>query len=157
MDECDDRKPGHAALRKGRASLANTAYLITTTTVRRTPLFTDFQAACTAALCFESPLLLGDNRMLAWVLMPDHAHWLIQLGERDNLSELVVRLKSASARQANRRLGRQGALWSKAFHDHALRQEEYLRETARYIVANPLRAGLATRVGDYPFWNALWL
>jgi hypothetical protein len=28
---------------------------------------------------------------------------------------------------------------------------------ARYIVANPLRAGLVSRVGHYPFWNAVWL
>ena len=30
-------------------------------------------------------------------------------------------------------------------------------DVARYIVANPLRAGLVTKIGDYPFWNAVWL
>ena len=29
--------------------------------------------------------------------------------------------------------------------------------TARYVVANPLRAGLVTSIGDYPFWDAAWL
>ncbi|MFV3290267.1 transposase, partial [Pseudomonas sp. NY11955] len=28
---------------------------------------------------------------------------------------------------------------------------------ARYIVANPIRAGLVSRVGDYPHWDAVWL
>jgi len=28
---------------------------------------------------------------------------------------------------------------------------------ARYIVANPLRAGLVERIGDYPLWDATWL
>ncbi|MBB5859537.1 hypothetical protein GGR69_001194 [Xanthomonas arboricola] len=28
---------------------------------------------------------------------------------------------------------------------------------ARYLIANPLRAGLVARVGDYPFWDAIWL
>ena len=32
-----------------------------------------------------------------------------------------------------------------------------LRDVARYIVANPLRAGLVERVGDYPYWDAVWL
>jgi REP element-mobilizing transposase RayT len=95
--------------------------------------------------------------MLAWVLMPDHAHWLIQLGEADNLDALVRRLKSASARGANRMLRRNGVLWARAFHDHALRAQEDLLRSARYVIANPVRAGLVERVGDYPFWNAVWV
>lgn len=82
--------------------------------------------------------------MLAWVLMPDHAHWLlIELSEHDVLSKVVNRIKSASARHANRELGKTGALWSAAFHDHALRAEDDLPDTARYVVANPVRAGKA--------------
>ena len=145
------RKPGHAALRNGRVSICNTAYQITTTTQNREPLFTHFPAACAAARCFEDLALLKSSRMLAWVLMPDHAHWLLQLGD------VVGRLKSASSRHSNRTLNRTGSLWSKAFHDHALREEEDLQAVARYIVANPLRAGLVKRIGDYPFWNAIWL
>lgn len=151
------RKLGHAALRNGRASICNTAYLITTTTQNREPLFLHFPAACVAARCFEDAALLRSNRMLAWVLMPDHVHWLLQLGETDNLGDIVGRLKSASSRHANQSLNRTGSLWSKAFHDHALREEQDLQAVARYIVANPLRAGLVKRIGDYSFWNAIWL
>jgi putative transposase len=74
--------------------------------------------------------------------MPDHAHWLIELSEHDALSDVVNRIKSASARRANRVLQRKGALWATAYHDHALRAEDDLPDTARYVVANPLRAGL---------------
>lgn len=148
---------GHRALRKGRASVPNGVYLVTTTTLERRKLFTDFAVGCAAARCFEDADLLGDARMLAWVLMPDHAHWLLQLGERDPLKRIVNRLKSASARHANRVRGASGAIWAKAFHDHGLRGEEDLRDTARYVVSNPLRAGMVNRIGDYPFWNAVWL
>jgi REP element-mobilizing transposase RayT len=147
---------GHRALRKGRVSIANSIYLITTTTFERQKFFADFDAGCAAARCFEDEGLLGDARMLAWVLMPDHVHWLLQLGERDELSVVVNRLKSASARHMNLALGRTGAAWAKAFHDHALRSEDDLESVARYMIANPLRAGLATWIGDYPFWNAVW-
>ena len=150
-------RSGHKALRKGRVSLANHAYLITTTTLDRQGFFDDFNAGCAAAQCFENSGVLGDVKMLAWVLMPDHAHWLIQLGERDNLSIVINRLKSSSARLANQALGRRGTLWEPAYHDHALRADEDLQNTARYIVANPLRAGLVKQIGDYPFWNAIWL
>jgi hypothetical protein len=38
-----------------------------------------------------------------------------------------------------------------------LRREEDVLSVARYIVVNPLRAGLVARVGDYPLWDAVWL
>jgi hypothetical protein len=38
-----------------------------------------------------------------------------------------------------------------------VRAEEDLRDAARYIVANPVRAGLCTHVKDYPLWDAVWL
>jgi putative transposase len=38
-----------------------------------------------------------------------------------------------------------------------LRNEESVIDAARYIIANPLRAGLVKRVGDYPLWDAVWL
>jgi REP element-mobilizing transposase RayT len=89
--------------------------------------------------------------------VPDHFHCLVQLGEGDTLPGIVGRFKSASARQANRVLMRQGPFWTDGFHDHALRRNEDLLDVARYIVSNPLRAGLVERVGDYPFWDAVWL
>ncbi len=149
--------PGHAALRKGRVSVPNGVYLLTATTMERIRVFENFHAACAASRCFQDKKLLGNAAMLAWVLMPDHAHWLIELSESDGLSKVVNRIKSASARNANRALEREGALWAAAFHDHALRAEDDLPDTARYVVANPLRAGLVKSLGDYPFWNAIWL
>ncbi|GAB1233613.1 hypothetical protein UT5_00060 [Ferrigenium sp. UT5] len=95
--------------------------------------------------------------MLAWVLMPDHVHWLLQLGERDTLSKVVGRMKSACGRHVNIALSRTGAVWAKAFHDHGLRNDEDVQAVARYVVANPLRAGLVSDLGNYPFWNAVWL
>ncbi len=148
---------GHRALRKGRASIANGIYLVTTTTFERQKLFVDFSVNCMAARCFENADFLGDAKMLAWVLMPDHGHWLLQLGERDGLSRVVNRLKSASARYVNRARPTSATVWAKAFHDHGIRCDEDLQTVARYVVANPLRAGLVTHIGDYPFWNAVWL
>lgn len=150
-------KPRNRALRRGRVSIPHHVYLVTTVTQKRQPFFSDFYAGCTAARCFEDRAILGDADMLAWVLMPDHAHWLIQLGENDTLAKVVNRLKSASARLVNRKLVRQGSLWKSAYHDHALRADEDLKNVARYLVANPLRAGLVKRIDDYPFWDAVWV
>ncbi|MFC6633110.1 REP-associated tyrosine transposase [Microbulbifer taiwanensis] len=150
-------KPGHQALRQGRASIRNQIYLVTSTTRKRKPLFSEWQFAHTACRCFEDPKLLKDATMLSWVLMPDHAHWLIQLGKQLELSELVMRIKSATAREINHTNTIKEPVWDRGFHDRALRQDEDIPAAARYIVANPLRAGLVGKIGNYSFWNAVWL
>jgi hypothetical protein len=48
---------------------------------------------------------------LAWVLMPDHRHWLVQLGEGSALAAVMKPFKARSARAVNRALGRSGPVW----------------------------------------------
>ena len=88
--------------------------------------------------------------------MPDHLHWLIEL-HHNTLSSVMQRTKSRSARAINAQQNSGAQLWQKGYHDRALRYDEDHKKTARYIVANPLRAGLVKRLGDYPHWDALWL
>jgi REP element-mobilizing transposase RayT len=89
--------------------------------------------------------------------MPDHAHWLMQLGENDPLSPVVNRFKSASSRLVNRELARQGSLWEQAYHDRALRSEENLWDVTRYVISNPIRVGLVHQVEDYTILECVWL
>jgi len=99
----------------------------------------------------------GTAGTLCYVVMPDHVHWLLQLRGGGSLSDAVAGMKRISARRCNLRLGRTGALWQPGFHDRALRRDEDLAAVARYVVANPLRAGLVTRIGAYPHWDAVWV
>ncbi len=94
---------------------------------------------------------------LAFVVMPDHLHWLFHLEEGSSLEAVVGTVKSVSAHRVNRRLGRTGRVWQAGYHDRALRREEDLAVVARYVVANPLRASLVERLGAYPLWDAVWL
>lgn len=93
---------------------------------------------------------------LAWVIMPDHLHWLAEL-KGGSLSELMRRTKSRSTRAVNQGCKREGRLWQAGYYDRALRREEDVKNAARYIIANPLRAGLVEHIGDYPLWDAVWL
>jgi REP element-mobilizing transposase RayT len=162
MFVCARRQPAamniaHAALRHGRRSLPGHAYLITSTTWGRKPLFEDFDVACCAAALLADPAHWGPSRPLAWVLMPDHWHALFVLGAGDTLARRVGWLKGESARRLRGCLPRIDRVWATAYHDRALRREEDVQATARYVVMNPVRAGLVTRVGEYPFWDAVWL
>jgi putative transposase len=93
---------------------------------------------------------------LAWVLMPDHLHWLLIVNET-HLSEIVRIFKGKSSFDLKKSFHLNGVFWQRGFYDHALRKEEDLRAAARYIVANPLRAGLVDSIADYPHWDAKWV
>jgi REP element-mobilizing transposase RayT len=149
--------PGYVALRKGRRSLPTQTYLVTTTTSSRTPLFSDFDRASLTAAVLADPVLWRESRLLCWVLMPDHWHGIIELASYESLNDLMRRVKAVTAAAVNRSEGRLGSVWAAGFHDHALRYEEDLVGIARYVVENPVRAGICTRVAEYPFWDAAWL
>ncbi len=145
-------------LRKGRYSEPTRSYVITTVlTERQKSRFRDsYCARCVVAEMRK----LHDGGVLssqAWVVMPDHIHWLFQLGDSLSLAAVMKQFKARSAVRINRHLNRQGPLWQKAYYDRAVRKEDDLRQIARYIVANPLRAKLVEKIGDYPHWDAIWL
>lgn len=137
-------------LRKGRQAIPGHAYHLTTVTRNRSPLFRDLTAG--RLLVRELMTLQADSlaETLCYVVMPDHLHWLMLL-HSPSLSQVVQRLKGRTARA----LGK--PTWQPNYHDHVIRADEDLRATARYIVANPIRAGLVNRIGDYPLWDAVWL
>lgn len=137
-------------LRKGRYSEHQRIYLVTTVTRERFPFFNDVGIG--RQVVHQLMLLEQEGRTetLCFVVMPDHLHWLVRL-QAGALAEAVQRLKGRSARRVG------CPLWQANYHDHALRRDEDIQDIARYIVANPLRAGLVARLGDYPLWDAAWL
>lgn len=148
----DEAKQPHGKnLRTGRVSLPNHAYLVTAVTASRKPVFISFAAARLAVRCFHDKDIVRHSQTLAFVVMPDHIHWLLQLTDDGNLSE-IVRLFKAKVSLILRQ-----QIWQRGFHDHALRDDEDLRDIARYIIANPMRSGLVKSAGEYPHWDAIWL
>lgn len=143
-------KPHGKNLRKGRRSIAGQAYMVTTVTRDRKPIFADFNAARQLIRTLQLEQQKQTATTLAFVVMPDHLHWLMILGGIESLSQVIRSVKAGSAR------GIGGPIWQAGFYDHALRADEDLKNLARYIIANPLRAGLAKRIGDYPHWDAIW-
>lgn len=101
---------GHAPLRRHRLHLPGHVYLVTATTVGRQPFFKEFAPACRAARCHLELNVYRESRLLAWVLMPDHGHWLVQVCGGDQLASIMNRIKSATARAYNEEVGRTGAL-----------------------------------------------
>jgi REP element-mobilizing transposase RayT len=148
---------GSSALRRGRRTEPGRTYLVTFATHGRRTLFADWPLACAVARTIAKQRLWRESAVLCWVLMPDHWHGLIRSAGTEPLSATIGRVKAVSARAVHSGGHRLTRVWAPGFHDHALRREEDLRHVARYIIANPLRAGLCANIGQYPFWDAIWL
>ncbi len=142
---------------RGRWSCPGQEYLLTFVTESRRCLFADFRCARLFVAELRSVAQDGLADWPAWVLMPDHFHGLISLDSPLPLSRVVQRLKGRSAQRINQRCERYGRVWQPGFHERALRREDDRRSIARYIVANPLRAGLVRSLGDYPHWDCRYL
>ncbi|HEX4550989.1 REP-associated tyrosine transposase [Pseudomonas sp.] len=143
-------------LRKGRYSEVGRVYLLTAVIEERRPVFADWRIGRLLIEQMRAADEAGLVVSLAWVVMPDHLHWLVEL-KRGSLAQLMCRVKSRSSRSVNLLRGNSEPLWQRGYHDRALRRDENLKAAARYIVMNPLRAGLVQRLGDYPLWDAIWL
>jgi REP element-mobilizing transposase RayT len=148
--------PGHAALRRHRSAIVGQIYLLTSCTDQRRPYFADFWTGRIVVHVTQELDAKEQSETLALVVMPDHVHWLIEL-KQSSLASLMRGLKSESARRLNLAKGHTGPIWQRGYHDRAIRTDEELRAVARYVVRNPVRAGLVLRVGDYPLWDAIWL
>jgi REP element-mobilizing transposase RayT len=139
-----------SALRKGRYSELGQLYLVTSCTLNRECFFGDFYNARTVVKSLKYQDEIGRTDTYAYVVMPDHIHWLFAL-KTVTLGHAVGSVKS----WVSKSLGR--PVWQSDYHDRALRCEENLLQASRYIVANPLRAGLVENIGAYPHWDSVWL
>ena len=128
-------------LRIGRYSQQNQIYHITFTTKNRNPIFKSFSNARALVKILKQSDQLQHTATLAFVIMPDHIHWLMQLASSQSLSNVIKAVKSKASVQ----LGQ--PVWQAGYYDHAIRKDEDIVGIARYIVANPIRAGLVTTLG----------
>jgi REP element-mobilizing transposase RayT len=148
---------GVRSLRRGRFSGLNQIYHVATATEKREKLFADFGQGRMVVDSIRYETESGRCDTLCFVLMPDHLHWLLQLKANGSLASSVNNVKAHSAWRINSRYRRKGKVWQKGFYDRAMRRDEDVVATARYIIANPVRAGIVGQVGDYPLWDAIWV
>lgn len=130
-------------------------YAITTVTCRRRPLFTDTDLAGVVAGEIEHSDRQHLSSSMAWVLMPDHLHWLFRLESR-TLQALMQRFKMRTAQSLNRIRHSHGSIWQAGFHDRCVRDEASLHRIARYLLENPVRARLVTEIEQYPHAWCAW-
>ena len=110
---------------------------------------------------FESLLLDHMKQVnagvLAWVVLPNHYHLLVEVEMLDQISQGLRHLHGTSARAWNMEDAQTGKrrVWYK-FSDRMIRNEGHLYKTINYIHVNPVKHGYVTDVYDWP-WSSLWM
>jgi len=87
-------------------------------------------------------------RVLVYCLMTNHYHLLVQT-PRPNLACGMRQLNGVHAQAFNRRYGRDGHLFQGRYSAVLLQADEHLLNAVRYIIRNPLRAGVCARVEEW--------
>lgn len=128
----------------------------------------------------EAALLHFDSErygLLAWCIMPNHVHALIETFEPRSTGEtaalrhgagstgvppaksfslgnIVHSWKSFTAHEINRTLEREGTVWQREYFDRYIRDDRHLATVMAYIHDNPVEAGLVDRAALWPFSSA---
>jgi REP element-mobilizing transposase RayT len=110
-------------------------------------------AACVEETLLEAERSWGLCKFSAWLVMPNHVHVL--LFPYQELSQVMLVIKSASARRANWLLQRTGqCFWQDESFDHWVRNDHERRRIIRYIEASPVEAGLVAAPEDWRWSSA---
>ena len=111
-------------------------------------------------------------RLLAWVIMPNHVHVLVEMGQVP-VGEIVKSWKSYTSKEALKilrggdgpspkspakkigdRLSPPQTFWQEDYFDHYLRDDDHYRRVVHYMENNPNKAGLVRSPADWPWSSA---
>jgi putative transposase len=125
-------------------------YSLTFCTHNRKPLLTDARAVDIVMNQFLRTSSDEGFAIIAYCAMPDHVHLLVE-GTRDDsdAKRFISRGKQSSGFLFAQERGTR--LWQRYGYEHVLRDEEATPLVVRYILENPVRAGLVDNVRAYPY------
>lgn len=92
--------------------------------------------------------------LFAWVIMLNHLHFLIRPLPGEHMDSIMHSIKSYTAHEANKLLGRSGTFWQEESFDRYIRDARYFRATVRYIHMNPVKAGLCRSPEEWKYSSA---
>jgi REP element-mobilizing transposase RayT len=96
-----------------------------------------------------------DYDVVAFCVMPNHVHLVTDMREKNKpLHVILQQIKSYTAVQSNIILNRRGPFWHHENYDHVIRNGEELKKIVRYVIKNPVSAGLVKQWNEWK-WTYL--
>lgn len=90
-------------------------------------------------------------KLLAWVVMPNHLHFMLKPINSHSLSDILKNFKSYTAHEVNKTLRRNGQFWQEDYFDRFIRDYDHYENVMSYIARNPVKARLCKAACDWPF------
>jgi REP element-mobilizing transposase RayT len=135
-----------------RIEFPDALYHVTARGDRREDIFEDDLDLQTFLATLEQVITRFNWTCYAWCLMDNHYHLLIQTPD-GNLSKGMRQLNGVYTQASNRRHRRVGHLFQGRFKAILVDRDAYLLELARYVVLNPVRAGMVKKPADWK-WSS---
>jgi REP element-mobilizing transposase RayT len=110
------------------------------------------------ASMLEETILHHDGeryRVIAWCIMPNHVHSIIEVLVQHSLAAIMHSWKSYSSHEANKILNRSGEFWFREYYDRYIRDSEHLARAVEYVENNPVKAGVAAKKEEWQ-WSSAW-
>jgi REP-associated tyrosine transposase len=125
-------------------------YFLTTCTAHKQRAFATDGVAQACLLQLRQSAGRHGFALVAYCFMPDHVHLLVYgTSAQADLQAFMKHFKKVTGFEYSQRFKRR--LWQPGYHDRIMRNDESTEATARYILENPVRAGLAQQLGEYPY------
>jgi len=91
-----------------------------------------------------------EYKLICYCIMPNHVHLVIDLiNNKRLLGDILGSVKKYSARRANKVLGKKGKFWQSESFDRLVRDERELYYVIRYVLMNPVNAGLVENWNEW--------
>ena len=125
-------------------------FFLTFCTARRAQLLADAETHARFVAFCQRSAELANVWVGRYVLMPDHVHVFVCAEDSAVISWWVGSVKKTLAAHW-RSHGHVAPFWQEGFFDHLLRSNESYEEKWEYVRQNPVRAGLTSDAGEWPF------
>ncbi len=147
-----------------RADIPGATYFFTVVTYRRRPILCDAPVRAALRDAIKTVQSRHPFTINAWVLLPDHLHcvWTLPPGDANYSMRwgLIKRMVSLACAQYYHRTDwmtvsktkhRESTFWQRRYWEHCITTELDYSHHIDYIVINPVKHGLVTRVRDWPY------
>jgi putative transposase len=135
--------------RPPRPQFAGGLYNVGSRGVRRTPIYLTHEHYATFERILTDVVQRFGWRCHTQCLMPNHYHLLVET-PAPNLSAGMQQLNGKYGQWFNAKHDLCGHVFERRFYSKVVESMYHLLELSRYIVLNPVRAGLCNEPGDWP-------
>ncbi len=126
-------------------------FFVTTKTSQGRRLLQSERNATLMINVLRSYVTAGKLQLHDFVVMPDHVHLLITVGDGMTIEKAMQLIKGGFSFRLKKETGYPGEIWQRGFSEVRVNDSHSFSQHREYIAANPVRAGLVDAPETFPY------